>query len=131
VIDVATETLSSAESNLAKIEVVIARCLSARLPTSTILQHSTVSTQHITNDFTINIHRTITIMKVLTLATSTLFATSVSAGIGFFGGKSIDVAPWDDSLDVPGENPLQHCQDPKDDILDLKQVDLDPNPPLP
>ena len=65
-------------------------------------------------------------MKVQTLLFSTLLAATTSASIF---GKSIEVAPYDDDLKVPGENPLQHCQDPKDDILDLKSVDLDPNPP--
>ncbi|KAE8131470.1 putative ML domain protein [Aspergillus pseudotamarii] len=32
---------------------------------------------------------------------------------------------------VAGNNPLQYCDDPADDILDIKQVDLSPNPPLP
>jgi hypothetical protein len=69
-------------------------------------------------------------MKVLTLITSTLIATTVSARSSLFG-SSIDVAPFDEALKVPGDNPLQHCQDPKDDILELESVDLDPNPPLP
>ncbi|KAK5167214.1 Phosphatidylglycerol/phosphatidylinositol transfer protein [Saxophila tyrrhenica] len=67
-------------------------------------------------------------MKLFALLTSSLLATAVSASIF---GSSIEVAPYDDALDVPGKNPLQHCQDPKDDILDLESVDLDPNPPLP
>ncbi|KAF2835276.1 Phosphatidylglycerol/phosphatidylinositol transfer protein [Patellaria atrata CBS 101060] len=35
----------------------------------------------------------------------------------------------DDSLKVPGENPLYFCSKPDDDILQIKKVDLDPNPP--
>ena len=69
-------------------------------------------------------------MKLLTLLTSTLLATAVSARSSLFG-SSPDVAPFDEALKVPGDNPLQHCQDPKDDILTLESVDLDPNPPLP
>jgi hypothetical protein len=67
-------------------------------------------------------------MKLLALLSSTLL---VSAGASLFGGRNVDIAPWDETLDVPGDNPLQHCQDPKDDILELESVDLDPNPPLP
>ncbi|EMC93340.1 hypothetical protein BAUCODRAFT_52594, partial [Baudoinia panamericana UAMH 10762] len=37
----------------------------------------------------------------------------------------------DDSLSVPGENPLHHCKDPANDVLSLERVDLDPNPPKP
>lgn len=63
-------------------------------------------------------------MKLLTIA-SALLATA-SAG-SFFGGS--DVTTFDDSLSVPGDNPLQHCANPKDDILEIKSVDLSPNPP--
>lgn len=66
-------------------------------------------------------------MKLLTLATSALLATHVSARSTFF--SSSDAAPLDADLSVPGDNPLEHCSDPKDDILALKKVDLDPNPP--
>ncbi|KAH9824494.1 phosphatidylglycerol/phosphatidylinositol transfer protein-like [Teratosphaeria destructans] len=56
-----------------------------------------------------------------------LLASTASASLF---GSSIKISPnVDGSLSVPGENPLQHCEDPKDDILDLKSVDLDPNPP--
>ncbi|GAB7363684.1 hypothetical protein MBLNU230_g4252t1 [Neophaeotheca triangularis] len=66
-------------------------------------------------------------MKVTNFLATALFAAS-SATASIFG-NSIDVAPYDDSLNVPGENPLAHCQNPKDDILALKSVDLSPNPP--
>jgi len=68
-------------------------------------------------------------MKFLAVAASALLASSVSARSSIFG-SSPDIAPnVDGSLSVPGENPLQHCQDPKDDILTLESVDLSPNPP--
>lgn len=35
----------------------------------------------------------------------------------------------DDPLSVPGENPLLFCADPKDNILEIKKADLNPNPP--
>ena len=67
-------------------------------------------------------------MRFLLLAS--VLATAVSARASLFG-SSPDIAPWDETLDVPGENPLQHCQVPEDDILTLESVDLDPNPPKP
>jgi hypothetical protein len=69
-------------------------------------------------------------MRFLSLLATALLAASASARSSIFG-NSIEVAPFEDSIKVPGENPLQHCQDPKDDILELESVDLDPNPPLP
>jgi hypothetical protein len=66
-------------------------------------------------------------MKVISIATA-LLATSVSARSNFFS-SSLDLLPKDDSLSVPGDNPLAHCANPKDDILDLQSVDLSPNPP--
>ncbi|KAL9089480.1 MAG: hypothetical protein Q9159_002520 [Coniocarpon cinnabarinum] len=40
------------------------------------------------------------------------------------------VALQDDSkLDVPGSNPLKFCEDPSNYLLDIDNVDLDPNPP--
>ncbi|KAL9595611.1 MAG: hypothetical protein Q9219_006348 [cf. Caloplaca sp. 3 TL-2023] len=35
----------------------------------------------------------------------------------------------DDSLSVPGDNPLEFCSDPSNFILTIDNVDLDPNPP--
>ena len=71
-------------------------------------------------------------MKFLALATSALLTSTAcarSSGISVFG-KGVDITPnIDSSLSVPGENPLQHCADPKDDILTLENVDLSPNPP--
>lgn len=32
---------------------------------------------------------------------------------------------------VPGDNPLDFCADPKDNLLEIEKVDLDPNPPQP
>lgn len=67
-------------------------------------------------------------MQITTLTTAFLIATAVSARSTFFA-SSPAIAPYEDSFEVPGENPLRHCEDPKDDILDLQSVDLDPNPP--
>jgi hypothetical protein len=32
---------------------------------------------------------------------------------------------------VEGENPLEYCADPSNNILEIKSVDLTPNPPQP
>jgi hypothetical protein len=50
----------------------------------------------------------------------------VTNGLSFFGN---DQAVINDDLKVPGDNPLQFCSDPSDDILKIEYVDLDPNPP--
>ena len=42
--------------------------------------------------------------------------------------EQLPIAPQD-SLEVPGNNSLLFCQDPKDYILEIHKVDLDPNPP--
>jgi len=70
-------------------------------------------------------------MKFFTLAATTLLATTVSARSSLTSAnfKQPALAPLDDNTKVPGDNPLAHCQDPKDDILDLQSVDLSPNPP--
>lgn len=65
-------------------------------------------------------------MRFLALATTALLASNVSARF-FESSSSLRTA--EDDLAVPGENPLQHCADPKDDILKITSVDLDPNPP--
>ncbi|EEP77599.1 phosphatidylglycerol/phosphatidylinositol transfer protein [Uncinocarpus reesii 1704] len=49
------------------------------------------------------------------------------------------LSPWKDQspiqinedLSVPGDNPLNFCTPPKNDILTIERVDLFPNPPLP
>lgn len=66
-------------------------------------------------------------MKFSAVIASTLLAGSASARSTIF--STSPAITFDDSLSVPGKNPLQHCADPKDDILTLKSVDLDPNPP--
>jgi hypothetical protein len=92
------------------------RSKQAHTPDATLLQ--------VTPTPTSTPHQTHNKMKLLNIA-SALFAASASAG-SIFGGQAVAL---DDSLSVPGNNPLNHCADPKDDILDLKSVDLNPNPP--
>ncbi|KAK4552124.1 Phosphatidylglycerol/phosphatidylinositol transfer protein [Recurvomyces mirabilis] len=70
-------------------------------------------------------------MKFLALATTALLSSTVAARSSIFGASvGGDITPnVDGSLSVPGDNPLQHCQDPKDDILTIENVDISPNPP--
>ena len=57
-----------------------------------------------------------------------LFAATAYASFGInFGGK--DQVHLTEEYKVPGDNPLFFCSDPKDNILEVKKVDLDPNPP--
>lgn len=58
----------------------------------------------------------------MSLSISSLVAADVFSGLG-------DQRTLDDALDVPGDNPLHYCEDPKNDILKIEKVDLDPNPP--
>jgi hypothetical protein len=73
-------------------------------------------------------------MKTTSLLLSLLYATAVSANIGFglsVGGNTQEPTPStdDDDLKVPGQNPLFYCAKPEGDILTIEEVDLDPNPP--
>jgi hypothetical protein len=65
-------------------------------------------------------------MKIATVAATAFLASSVSAGL--FSTSAISTT---DDFPVPGTNPLKHCQDPAEDILDVISVDLNPNPPTP
>ncbi|OQO05575.1 hypothetical protein B0A48_09345 [Cryoendolithus antarcticus] len=66
-------------------------------------------------------------MKLLSFSAA-LLASSITVN-----AKSVyrpnDVLIQDESLAVPGDNPLVHCANPKDDLLDIKTVNLNPNPP--
>jgi hypothetical protein len=66
-------------------------------------------------------------MRLLTVFLSALSVISVSASPSWLPSQ---VAISED-FTVPGDNPLNFCADPKDYILDIKKVDLSPNPPQP
>lgn len=68
-------------------------------------------------------------MKLYTILTSLAAATLVSS-VSLFDNSQKVVAE-DNELSVPGKNPLNYCADPKDYILTIDHVDLDPNPPRP
>ncbi|KAI4245979.1 MAG: hypothetical protein L6R40_002195 [Gallowayella cf. fulva] len=67
-------------------------------------------------------------MKVLSAVTPLFLATLVASKSFLFGANQ-QHALLDDSLSVPGDNPLKFCDDPTDYILTIHNVDLDPNPP--
>ncbi|KAL9612272.1 MAG: hypothetical protein Q9167_003140 [Letrouitia subvulpina] len=68
-------------------------------------------------------------MKFLLAVASALLPTVVSSvsSFPFFGGDQKPLV--NDDLSVPGQNPLNFCKDPKNYILNIEYVDLDPNPP--
>ena len=63
------------------------------------------------------------------LLTSTVAAEIRIAGqqIALGGERTKEVGTLDNN--VPGKNPLNFCEDPKDNIVEITSVDLDPNPP--
>ncbi|RAL16413.1 ML domain-containing protein [Aspergillus homomorphus CBS 101889] len=70
-------------------------------------------------------------MKFLSIAAAALCAApfSVTArSIDFFSSQSPIVA---NGIPVEGDNPLEYCANPSDDVLKIEKVDLSPNPPLP
>jgi hypothetical protein len=73
-------------------------------------------------------------MKAATLITALCASYVAAIGVDIkVGGQQITLggqpaAPKED-YKVPGANPLHFCADPKDDIIEIKKVDLSPNPP--
>ncbi|KAF1987503.1 hypothetical protein K402DRAFT_392766 [Aulographum hederae CBS 113979] len=66
----------------------------------------------------------------LTLPLLSLYAAALAlADPSIFGAQQ--QVHLSDDLKVPGDNPLYYCSDPRDDIIQIKSVDLDPNPPKP
>ena len=63
------------------------------------------------------------------LLTLLLSSFAASKSLSFFGASDQHVLDSDHK--VPGDNPLEFCQDPKDYSLNIKYVDLTPNPPKP
>ena len=68
-------------------------------------------------------------MKLIAALTGALLATSVSAGFGISINTKPDQTALAGELAVPGDNPLNYCTAPDKDILEIKKVDLSPNPP--
>ncbi|KAI9371493.1 ML domain-containing protein [Aspergillus egyptiacus] len=69
-------------------------------------------------------------MKLLSSAASLLsLAPFVTATPTSFFGSSQDVIA--NGIPVKGNNPLEYCSNPNGNILEIKSVDLSPNPPKP
>ncbi|KAB8069014.1 Phosphatidylglycerol/phosphatidylinositol transfer protein [Aspergillus leporis] len=72
-------------------------------------------------------------MKLLsTTAALLVFLAPVSTtarSLGIFGSSQSPIQAQGKS--VEGDNPLEYCSDPSSDILEIKSVNLTPNPPLP
>lgn len=67
-------------------------------------------------------------MKLLfTLLLTPLIALAISINVP----SSSDASTLDADFPVPGSQPLNFCKDPKDYILEVHNVDLVPNPPVP
>ncbi|PNP52863.1 hypothetical protein THARTR1_06704 [Trichoderma harzianum] len=67
------------------------------------------------------------------------FSTTVAYLAACLAAPATALAIWGDSasaldasLKVPGENPIEYCSaDRDDDLIEIKKVDLAPNPPKP
>ena len=57
-----------------------------------------------------------------------LSSLATSSSFSFFASEQ---QVLDDSLKVPGDNPLEFCDNSDDFILTINNVDLEPNPPSP
>ncbi|KAL8671066.1 MAG: hypothetical protein Q9168_004414 [Polycauliona sp. 1 TL-2023] len=67
------------------------------------------------------------VMKLAHSVAPLLLSTAVASKSFLFGNQQQPLV--DDSLSVPGDNPLEFCADPSKYILTIDRVDLDPNPP--
>lgn len=69
-------------------------------------------------------------MKLSSSAAALLLAPlAVTATPASFFGSGQDVIAQD--FPVDGDNPLEFCTEPSSNLLDIKSVDLAPNPPKP
>ncbi|PYH78132.1 hypothetical protein BO82DRAFT_435230 [Aspergillus uvarum CBS 121591] len=71
-------------------------------------------------------------MKFLSTAAAVLLSVAPFAvtarSIDFFNSQSPIST---NGIPVKGDNPLEYCANPSGDVLEIKKVDLSPNPPLP
>jgi len=66
-------------------------------------------------------------MQLSALLLAAISVATVSATPSWIPGQ----VAIQEEFKVPGDNPLYFCDDPKDNILEIEKVDLDPNPPVP
>ena len=66
-------------------------------------------------------------MKIFGILSVALLSASASArGLSGWGS---DQSALEEQFPVPGDNPLLYCAKPADNILEIENVDLSPNPP--
>ena len=66
-------------------------------------------------------------MKVSSIVSLALLGATASARS--LWTSSNNQHALEEAFPVPGDNPLQFCAEPKDQILEIDSVDLSPNPP--
>ncbi|KAK2759502.1 Phosphatidylglycerol/phosphatidylinositol transfer protein [Arachnomyces sp. PD_36] len=71
------------------------------------------------------------LISISTAVLALLIAPITVSGRSILREDQSPIVPTADTFPVPGNNPLLFCNDPKDDILTIENVDLSPNPPVP
>jgi len=64
------------------------------------------------------------------LTSTLLLAPLLASALSIYSPSSSDVTTQDAAFPVPGNQPLNYCQDPKNYIAEVFTVDLTPNPPV-
>jgi len=67
------------------------------------------------------------ILSVLAVAATS--ASALTIDMSYRQQDQTPLIPFDTS--IPGDSPIQLCSDPKDDLVDIKKITIDPNPPVP
>ena len=65
------------------------------------------------------------------LLTPLLLTPLVASALSIHTPSSSDASTLDANFPVPGSQPLNFCKDPKDYLVEIHNVDLIPNPPVP
>jgi len=68
-------------------------------------------------------------MKLVAALSSLYVVTALANPLSLLGSGSQVHLQDDESLKVPGSNPLYFCSSPEKNLVQIKSVDLDPNPP--
>ncbi|KZZ99171.1 phosphatidylglycerol/phosphatidylinositol transfer protein precursor [Moelleriella libera RCEF 2490] len=69
-------------------------------------------------------------MRLFVVVLPALVAST--AALGFFNGNPQKGLGSNKDLKIPGESPLEFCANKEEDgYIEIKKVDLDPNPPVP
>lgn len=68
-------------------------------------------------------------MKFLSAAAVLALLSATSTASWLPGSSDSSQHALEEAFPVPGENPLQFCANPQENLLEIKKVDLTPNPP--